>query len=172
MPAVSNFSNLSGVTASQPTKIVMDLKFYLDTNLDATYEFTKKEIAGGHTSIISITLVSDIIKAPNAVSAYIEGYCSTDIDPGNVAVIEHETRPPANTKTQVGKIVSAQLKAYPYDTHKILFEVVLQERQLVFIGVIVVVLFKDGSRERYLCDPQVGNGPPATSGFAKALPVV
>lgn len=171
MPVVSNFSNLSGTTHGGATIVTMDLKFSLDKNHEATYKFTKNEIAAGQTSNITIKLVPDLTQDPLAFSAYIEGYCSTDIDPGNVAVIEHETTTPG-TKVSVSKSMIAQLKAYPANTNKIVFEVVLQERQLVIIGVIVAVIFKDGSIKRYLCDPQVGNGPPPENGLMKALPVI
>ncbi len=171
MPAVSNFSNLTGSNALNPTVVDMELKFSLDRNHDATYKFTKNEIAAGHNSKITIVLVSDLTQDPDAHSAHIEGYCSTDIDPNNVAITEHETRTPGS-KVIVAKTAGAQMNPYPAGTHKVLFDVVLQERQLVIIGLIVVVVFNDGSKRRYLCDPQVGNGPPPTGGFAKALTVV
>jgi hypothetical protein len=92
---------------------------------------------------------------PLNAKAHIKSYCSTQIDPVKIKVISITTAGIVNTSPTI---------PYPEDTTAITFELRLAPLEMILIGIILEV-FKPGAgpdsgTKQYLCDPQIGNGPP------------
>ncbi len=162
MPAAV-FHTLTGttptlrVTASIPT--VLD--FTLKSKDDAEYFYTQKEIVSGPQTTLEVKLVTTTDSSLDVKYVYIHGYCCTDTNPNTVSASEVTFIHPTNPKKKIGKSYGQQFEPYPESTYQVAFEINLVERQMVLIGIVVLVVFGDGTKKQFLCDPQVGNGPPA-----------
>ncbi len=126
-----------------------DLNVTIPATGEPTHDFSKiaHVIAKGDTLAINL-----VPKGPGSATCTIVGYCATLTDPAKIKVTSITINGvPVSNPTHV---------TYPAGTTRIEFELNLDPRELILIGIIVEVVWPGGQKKRYLCDPQVGNGPP------------
>lgn len=135
-----------------------DLELTVPLSGDVTHKFTKLAhvIQPGHTFTVTLKRMD---ATPNA-KAFIAGYCST---------VAGQTHSGGNPKLKVLSITTNGVsnpnpslsQKYPDGTTEITFELHLEHKEMILIGIILEV-FRPGTHgtKQYLCDPQVGNGPP------------
>lgn len=119
------------------------------------YEKIAHVIRPGHTFTVTLDRKDT---TPNA-KGHIVGYCSTAAGQTNssgqpkLKLLSITTNGTPNTNPQSTK--------YPEGTTEITFELHLEEKEMILIGIILEVTRPgDHGTKQYLCDPQVGNGPP------------
>ena len=124
-------------------------------NVTHEYDEIAHVIRPGHTFNVTLTRKDT---TPNT-KAHIAGYCSTvagqtnSIGEPKLKFVSITTNGTTDTNPQPGK--------YPEGTTEITFELHLEEKEMILIGIILEVT-RPGPHgtKQYLCDPQVGNGPP------------
>lgn len=92
---------------------------------------------------------------PNAKS-HIASYCSTTTEPTKIKVLSIEVE-------QAGGGTSTQhlpKTPFPAGTTGVTFKLNLAREEMILIGIILEVDRPGSPKKHYLCDPQVGNGPP------------
>lgn len=118
------------------------------------YEFFPKEFVIESGDIMSVDLkVNNLDKS----EYYIVGFCCTDTSAGVVEIKSAKKKMPDGSLQDLAELIQ------PLDegTEHVTFKLNLRERQMVLIGIIVAIKRPgDADYKRYLCDPQVGNGPP------------
>jgi hypothetical protein len=133
-----------------------DLDLTVPASGDVTHGFKKiaHVIRPGHTFTVTLRRAHN---GPGTKS-HIVGYCSTAAGQINsqgkpkLEVVSITTGGTVNTNPEAGK--------YPDDTTEITFKLHLEEKEMILIGIIVEVFRPVDGTKQYLCDPQVGNGPP------------
>ncbi|MBX3711993.1 MAG: hypothetical protein KF800_08555 [Lysobacter sp.] len=154
----------------------------------AKYVFTEKEmIVTGDAEIHIDAMPGSVEDEPEYEQPEqlgIVSYCCTETSLDRVHVNRKWVTKKGETPStsgedgfEVAKIDAVQnAKLYEANAdyiHKIGLKILLAPRQMVFVGIIVEVLRSGVDKpEYYLCDPQVGNGPPGTGNFIEALLLV
>lgn len=134
------------------------------------YVFEPNEYIVGSIATLTIELEPSADTAHDK-SSTIEmfSYCTTETDIGRVCVTSTKK---GTTNTVVKPTLTAQAEPFVAGTEAIEFHIELQKRQFMFLGIIVKVTRTLGGQRKeefYLCDPQVGNGPPAAGGLYSAV---
>lgn len=139
---------------------------------EAVYKFVPNELIVGKKSFIVVTLEAGIPNGQphDGKDIDIFSYCCTETNLDKVRMTHWSpdqdvdtTKHPTILKDPVEQAKPLTDRKQPgqfVKSIKIDFE--LDDRQLVFVGVIVRVTIdaRNGKYEYFLCDPQVGNGPP------------
>lgn len=139
---------------------------------EAVYKFDPNELIVGKKASLDVSLKADIPSGQphDGKDIDIFSYCCTETNLDKVRMThwspDHHidsTKPPTISKDPIEQAKPLTDRKQPgqfVKSIKIDFE--LDDRQLVFVGVIVRVTIDaaNGKYEYFLCDPQVGNGPP------------
>ena len=146
----------------------------------AKFKFSENEFIVGTSAEILIELVAGIsedVAGPGNGAPHdhtpidIDSYCCTDTNTDRVRVLSRSAgggQPHRN----VDRHWSEQAKPLTDDktpVQDVLLNFELEPRQLVFVGIIVRVTISPGKYEWFLCDPQVGNGPPGAGKIFEAI---
>ncbi len=126
-----------------------DLELTIPGTGEPTHKFSKIAHVIGKGDKLTITLQQ---KGPGNGTSSIIGYCSTETDPSKIKLESIKTGSTVNTTPGPAP--------YPPGTTEITFELDLGDQKMILIGIIVEVDRPGIGKKRYLCDPQVGNGPP------------
>lgn len=139
-----------------PSKtIILTLTIPQDLKERPTYEFEPNELVVAGTTEINIVLDPPSTDPKQPV---IVGYCCSHLNVGHFwAHSIFKTRDIVEPPT----LVKYSDERFPIDAVRVLFKADLPPRLLVHFGVIVKIDRGNGP-EYFLCDPQVGNGPPGT----------
>jgi hypothetical protein len=100
----------------------------------------------------------------------IYSYCSSETDIRRV-VAESIREKGSTNNTPVAATYEKQKEPFSGDIEAISLRFSLEDRQLVSVGIIVERTLTNGTIKYYLCDPQIGNGPPGTT-FTAAIPLL
>lgn len=138
-----------------PHRTTLDVTVPQSGDVTHEYKLIAHVIRPGDTFTITLDRKDT---TPNA-KAHIASYCSTVVGQRNhtgelkLKFVSITTNGTPNTNPPPGK--------YPEGTTEITFELHLEEKEMILIGIVLEV-FRPGSHgtKQYLCDPQVGNGPP------------
>jgi len=141
-------------------KVTLTIKPERKKPEDISYEFKKKEIVIQNTDKLFVEI--EILKGgehDENPDAYIAGYCATETLLSELKATSYRD---ANQVDHPVRLQSdGQLERFPIGTIGITFNLNLSPRKMVLIGIIVAVRRdKETTYTDYLCDPQVGNGPP------------
>jgi hypothetical protein len=171
----------SSAASSNPK--VSTLHFAYIAQGEAKYKFSKNELIVGTSDSLLIDLSPGIpanprpdspIDIPNkGRSIDIDSYCCTETDLGRVHLASKstgKTYPNGHNTVTVNRAQqAARLTSDGKSVQEVLLNFELEPRQLVFVGIIVRVTTPSGNYEWFLCDPQVGNGPPGASKTFEAV---
>jgi hypothetical protein len=152
-------------TAVAPKPVSLTIFVNKDPNEGIRYDFDKKETVIYDQSELTVNLVigADGNTDPMA-QVHISGYCKTETDGG---VVWAETHGPISDpkKTRIQTNPDGSLDRFSTDAMSLTLKFRLSPLKMVLIGIIVAVK-RDGESgyTDYLCDPQVGNGPPPATG--------
>lgn len=151
---------MPGISRSTPTTAGNNRKSNLQIekkgNKKYEYEFDDMEfIIGGPNDVIHFELQPvRHIGHPKPAKESIVDYCTTKSAPGKVVAFD-----PANPTVPL-------TAPFPQGTTKVSFRVELDDHEMILIGLIVEIE-ENGELVHMICDPQVGNGPPAPTGQSK-----
>lgn len=134
------------------------------------YRFDPNEIIVGKQATLSITAAPDPINGHDGSRIHIHSYCSSETDIRRVRVERFKEKGKPNS-VLVAASYDEQKNPYQGHVEELVIGFYLDDRQLVFVGIIVELIRSNGDIEHYLCDPQVGNGPPGTSKLYAATPL-
>lgn len=137
----------------QPHHTDLELTVPVTPAIEPDHEFKKiaHVIQPGDTFTIKLVRKGD----PNA-NSHIASYCSTTIDPAKIKVLSIEVEQASGgTSTQ-----SSPTTPFPAGTVSITFQLSLAREEMILIGIVLEVDRPGVGKRHYLCDPQVGNGPP------------
>ena len=138
----------------------------------AVYKFDPNELIVGKKASLVVSLEAGIPEGQPHDGKDIDlfSYCCTETELTRVRLISWSPDDGKNPQTHQAVLMDAAEQAKPLTDRKqpgqfvksIKIDFALQDRQLVFVGVIVRVTIDaaNGKYEYFLCDPQVGNGPP------------
>jgi hypothetical protein len=130
------------------------------------YEFEPNEIIVGKEATLTINVAPDRGHDTSKIRIY--SYCASDTDIRRVRA--ESIREINSTKLiPVAATYEEQKEPYRGDIEEVTIGFYLEDRQLVSVGLIVELTRKNGDIEYYLCDPQVGNGPPGIAKFSSAV---
>jgi hypothetical protein len=131
------------------------------------YEFEPNEIIVGQAATLTINVAPD--RGHDGSKIRIYSYCASDTDIRRVRA--ESIREKNSTKLiPVAATYDEQKEPYRGDIEEVTIGFYLEDRQLVSVGIIIELTRTDGATiEYYLCDPQVGNGPPGTAKFSPAV---
>lgn len=160
MPVTINIAT----TPSFTTQSKSDLEFFVKVGSGVVkHGFDPNELIFDAQSEFAVTIrpSKDIQHDKNAKIEFYS-YCTTELDLNRCRVKKVVL---ANGSDQsIGVSDADQYAPFPPDTQTVVFDINLQPRQFVFIGMIVKVTRSGEKPKYYLCDPQVGNGPTGTGG--------
>lgn len=129
-----------------------------------SYRFMDNTYVISSSGLLTIKLEADSGQEMHDGSKmHIYSYCCTETDINNFRAVSSRAK-----KGPIKKIAASsaeQSKPFDPETDEVTFSIALSERQFIFIGIIIAVTRpeKSGKPRYYLCDPQVGNGPPGSS---------
>jgi hypothetical protein len=151
----------------------------------ARYKFSKNEIIIGTSAEILIDLSAGIPEDTDLGTPEIQhiggeinidSYCCTETNLGRVHLL---TKSPKKADPNSHKPVpfsmkdqAAQLTADGGRVQEVRLKFDLESRQLVFVGIVVKLITLAGEKKWFLCDPQVGNGPPGAGKIFEAVSLV
>lgn len=141
---------------------------------EADYKFIRKELIVGKEATLYVTLEAGIPGGPQHDGKDIDifSYCCTETELSRVRLVSWSPKGIGDVDAHMSVSDLPEEQARPLTDHKqpgqfvrsIRIDFALEDRQLVFVGVIVRVTIDaaKGKYEYFLCDPQVGNGPPGS----------
>lgn len=151
----------------------------------ARYKFSKNEIIVATSAEILIDLSPGIPKDDDLGTPEIQhiggeididSYCCTETNLGRVHLL---TKSPTKGDSNAHKPVpfgmkeqAVQLTADGGRVQEVRLKFDLDSRQLVFVGIVVKLIASNGEKKWFLCDPQVGNGPPGAGKIFEAVSLV
>lgn len=160
MPITLRIKTPNGIVVRAKPPTILTIKAP-KSGKKASYSFDPNEVIFDKIGELEIHLQPSTDLDHDASIMDIYSYCCTETDIRKIRATSF-----IDSSGMPNSIAAEyDIQKLPISTKKVKFHIDLEDRQFAFIGIIVRLVRNGGmgKEEFYLCDPQVGNGPPGSA---------